>query len=315
MPKSNRQKLRSESQIKPASVDIELIDRFLDSIWMENGLSENTLAAYRTDLLGFARFLAEKGSLTLQNISQAEILDYLGLRMAAGIKSRSSARLVSSLKRFFQYLVREGKIHLDPSADVDAPKLVRPLPHTLSEADVEALLDAATTETDDGLRDRAMLETLYATGLRVSELVGLTLSQFNFKQGIIRLFGKGNKERLVPLGETAIDWVERYLRDARPALMREDHSEIVFVSRKGGALTRQGFWYLIKRYAAKAQIHTHLSPHTLRHAFATHILNHGADLRIVQLLLGHSDLSTTQIYTHLAQERLKQLHAEHHPRG
>jgi integrase/recombinase XerD len=291
------------------------IERFLDALWMERGLSDNTLAAYRRDLTGFARYLSEQHDRALLAAQREDLLAYLAQRVTAGAKPRTTARLLSSLRRFYQHAVREAWLQTDPSDRIDAPKLGRSLPSSLSEEEVEALIDIPTLDTPLGLRDRAMLELLYATGLRVSELVALRLLQVNLRQGVVRTLGKGSKERLVPLGETAADWLEKYLQDGRNELLRGRACEHLFVTQRGAAMTRQAFWYLIKRYAQRAGIHKPLSPHTLRHSFATHLLNHGADLRVVQMLLGHSDLSTTQIYTHVAQERLKGLHAQHHPRG
>ena len=291
-----------------------LIERFLDALWMERGLSANTLAAYRRDLEGFARWLAgEKGALL--QVDRPQVQAFLAWRHAAGSQARSIARQLSCLRRFYQYALREGQVLQDPTERIEAPKVGRALPEALSEADVEALLAAPAVGEALGLRDRAMLELLYATGLRVSELVQLKLLEVNTRQGVLRTQGKGGKVRLVPLGEEALDWLARYLGEARPELLRGRVCDAVFVTRRGGPLTRQAFWYLIKRHARQAGIDKHLSPHTLRHSFATHLLNHGADLRVVQMLLGHSDLSTTQIYTHVANERLKELHAEHHPRG
>ena len=292
----------------------DLIARFTEMLWLEHGLSRNTLAAYRSDLTGLSRWLsrsADKPShqLLLQ-AGQADLQDYLATR-----NSRSAARLLSCLRRFYGYLLREGLIDTDPSALISAPKLGRPLPNTLTESEVEALLDSPDTGTSLGLRNRAMLETLYATGLRVSELVTLTVGQLNLRQGLLRITGKGNKERLVPLGEEALTWLQRYQQEARRELLQRHHSQALFVTRRGGAMTRHAFWHLIKRYAALSGIDKNLSPHVVRHAFATHLLNHGADLRVLQMLLGHSDLSTTQIYTHVARARLKELHAQHHPRG
>ncbi len=295
--------------------DNRLLERFLDALWMERGLSAHTLAAYRADLQGLARWLAGEGRPGLAEARRTDLLAYLARRVAGGASPRSSARLVSSLRRFYQYLVREGLREEDPSARIEAPRLGRPLPHSLTEAEVEALLDAPDVASTLGLRDRAMLELLYATGLRVSELVALPLTRLNLRQGVVQVSGKGGKERIVPLGEEAAHWLQRYLDEARPALLRGRSSEVLFVTARGGGMTRQGFWHLIKGHARRAGITRPLSPHTLRHAFATHLLNHGADLRVLQLLLGHSDLSTTQIYTHVARERLKALHAAHHPRG
>ncbi len=294
--------------------DQRLVERFADALWLERGLSENTLTAYRTDLLGLARWAAEQQS-SLQSLTRDQLLSYLHLRVKQGSKPRSTARLLSSMRRFYQYWVREGLLSSDPSARIEAPKLGRGLPKSLTEADVEALLDAPDTSTALGLRDRAMLEVLYATGLRVSELVGLTLGQVSVNQGLVRIVGKGNKERLVPLGEEALAWLARYVKQGRAEILRGKVCDALFPSVRQQAMTRQAFWQHIKRYGVSAGINKELSPHTLRHAFATHLLNHGADLRVVQLLLGHSSLSTTQIYTHVARERLKSLHAQHHPRG
>ncbi len=294
--------------------DAALVDRFADALWMENGLSENTLAAYRRDLSGVAAWLAAQG-VSLRDAGAAHLLSYLAGRYRQGRALRSNARLLSSLRRFYRYLVREGQREDDPTANIDAPKMDRPLPHALSEAEVESLLNAPDVDDVLGLRDRAMLELLYATGLRVSELVALSADRINLTQGVVRVIGKGDKERLVPVGDEAVSWVRRYLNGARAALLRGAASNRLFVSRKSAGMTRQAFWYRIRAYARHAAIRGHLSPHTLRHAFATHLVNHGADLRVVQMLLGHSDLSTTQIYTHVARERLKQLHQLHHPRG
>ncbi len=290
------------------------IDAFIDALWMQAGLSRNTLNAYRSDLTALSVYL-DKTGVSLLDAQAGDLLSFLSQRTAAGASPRSIARLLSSIKRFYQHQLQQGRLQADPSARIAAPKIGRALPQTLTEAEVEALLECVSAETPEKHRDRTMLETLYATGLRVSELVGLTLDQLNLQQGVIRVLGKGGKERLVPLGETAVDWLEQYLARSRPQLLKQASCSVLFPSRKGGALTRQGFWYLIKRYAQQAGISKPLSPHTLRHAFATHILNHGADLRVVQMLLGHSDLSTTQIYTHIARERLKTMHARHHPRG
>lgn len=292
------------------------IERFLDAVWMESGLSEQTLAAYRNDLRGLALWLAAGVDVRLPAATREQLQNYLAHRFNTDSKkSRSAARRLSSLRRFYRYLARQNRLQTDPSARIDSPKLGRPLPKSLSEAQVEALLAAPDPQQPLGLRDRAMLEVLYACGLRVSELVGLTVEQLNQRQGVVRVLGKGGKERLVPLGEEALNWLQTYLGEARPALLHGQVSDFVFPGRGGEALTRQAFWYRIKRYARKAEIDTTLSPHTLRHAFATHLVNHGADLRVVQLLLGHSSLSTTQIYTHVARERLQGLHAKHHPRG
>ncbi|OBS10421.1 site-specific tyrosine recombinase XerD [Acidihalobacter prosperus] len=291
------------------------IEAFLDALWAERGLSDHTLTAYRHDLEGLARALDRQG-LGLLQARREHLLDYLSSRLAAGGSPRSSARLLSTLRRFYRQMQRDGRIAGDPTAEIDPPRLGRPLPDALSEADVEHLLAAPAVSTPEGLRDRAMLELLYATGLRVSELVGLVESRLNLRHGVVRVIGKGSRERLVPVGDEASAWVERYLAEARPELMKgHGVSTALFVTRRGGPMTRQAFWYLIRRHARHAGIDKHLSPHTLRHAFATHLLNHGADLRVVQMLLGHSDLSTTQIYTHVAKARLQALHAAHHPRG
>jgi integrase/recombinase XerD len=291
-----------------------LVERFLDALWLERGLSENTLTAYRSDLQGLATWL-ESEQVELLSAARHDLLRYLQQRAEQGASPRSSARLLSSIRRFYRYLLRERQISEDPSARIDAPKLGRALPKSLTEEEVERLLAAPDTSKSMGLRDRAMLEVLYASGLRVSELVSLSLPQLNLQQGLVKVIGKGNKERLVPLGEEALNWLERYLREARGLMLGTTQSDVLFPGKRKTAMTRQAFWQLIKRYALQAQISKHLSPHTLRHAFATHLLNHGADLRVVQLLLGHSTLSTTQIYTHVARERLKNLHAQHHPRG
>ena len=283
---------------------------------MERGLSDNTLTAYRSDLRGLAGWLAGRNG-SLLEAGRGELQAYLSHRLGQQAKARTTARLLSSLRRFYRHLVREGRIKGDPSALIDSPKLGRPLPKSLSESEVEALLEAPDVETPLGLRDRAMLELLYASGLRVSELVGLRLDQLNLRVGVVRIVGKGDKERLVPLGEEAVGWVERHLNGSRHELLAGRPCDAIFPARRRTApMTRQAFWQLIKRYALRAGIEpARLSPHTLRHAFATHLLNHGADLRTVQMLLGHADLSTTQIYTHVARERLKNLHAQHHPRG
>jgi integrase/recombinase XerD len=290
------------------------IERFLDKLWMERGLSENTLAAYRNDLNGFACWLTDRQR-SLVAARRQDLLDYLAERVDAGVKPRTTARLLSSLRRFYRHLIREGRLTDDPSARIDTPRIGRPLPDSLSEAEVEALLAAPDTGEALGLRDRAMLELLYACGLRVSELVNVGTEQVNLTQGVVRLVGKGNKERLVPLGEEAAQWLQRYINEGRPGMAAATGARQLFITRRGTGMTRQAFWYRLKYYAVKSGINKKLSPHTLRHAFATHLLNHGADLRVVQMLLGHSDLSTTQIYTHVARERLKELHAQHHPRG
>ena len=294
--------------------DDVLITRFLDTMWVERGLSDNTLVSYRNDLRGLAVWLAKRRK-TLKSAGREDLLAYLALRVKQGAKSRSTARLLSTIRRLYQTLIRDGQITTDPSVQIESPKIGRPLPKSLTEQDVESLLAAPDIKDVLGVRDRAMLETLYASGLRVTELVGLTVTKLNMTQGLVRIIGKGNKERLVPLGEEAIRWLERYMNDARPDLLKNRVCDMVFVTRRGSAMTRQAFWHLIRRYARQAAITKPLSPHTLRHAFATHLLNHGANLRVLQMLLGHSDLSTTQIYTHVARERMKDLHLHHHPRG
>jgi integrase/recombinase XerD len=297
------------------TADAAAIERFADALWMERGLSPNTLAAYQSDLRAFAAWLGRERGRGLEQAQRPDLLDYLTLLSRQGRKPRSSARLLSCLRQFYQHLLRQGAISEDPTARVDAPKLGRPLPKTLTEAEVETLLAAPDVSDPRGHRDRTMLEVLYATGLRVSELVGLTPQQVSLTQGVVRVVGKGSKERLVPLGEEAISWLRSYLAGPRGDLLGGRLSDYLFPTARSDHITRQAFWLVIKRYATGAGILKPLSPHTLRHAFATHLLNHGADLRVVQMLLGHSDLSTTQIYTHVARERLKQLHARHHPRA
>lgn len=294
----------------------QLIDHFLDALWSERGLSQNTLAAYGRDLQGWGEWLQDELSLDLLGADSAAVQQYLAYRGKQGAKTSSMARVLSSLRRFYRYQLRQGRVVEDPSALIDSPRIGRSLPGSLSEAQIDRLLETPDTERVLGLRDRAMLELLYATGLRVSELISLELSQLNLQMGVVRVFGKGNKERLVPIGDVAVEWVSEYLNASRPELMRgQGVCNAAFVTRRGGGMSRQAFWYLIKRYAAEAGIEQKLSPHTLRHAFATHLLNHGADLRVLQMLLGHSDLSTTQIYTHIAQARLQEVHQKHHPRG
>ncbi|MBT4145852.1 MAG: site-specific tyrosine recombinase XerD [Gammaproteobacteria bacterium] len=290
----------------------QLIDTFIDALWVENGVSQNTLSAYASDLRIFHKSLAKK---PIHQANNSDIALFLSQRYEQGISARSSARILSSLRRFYTYLLREKHIDIDPTALIDTPRIGRALPHSLSEHDVELLLNAPELTSVLGARDKAMLEMLYATGLRVSELVALTTSQINLRQGVLRVTGKGNKERLTPIGEQAMESLENYMQHSRKALLSERPCSAVFVTNRAAGMTRQAFWHIIKRYAKKAAISKSLSPHTLRHAFATHLLNHGADLRVVQLLLGHSDLSTTQIYTHIANERLKELHSQYHPRG
>lgn len=294
--------------------NLTLLDELIDRLWLEEGLSRNTLESYRRDLTQFAAWLEKNSGKLLQQAEQEDLERYLGVRFRV-TKPRSISRLLASLRRLYRYALREGKITTDPTLQLASPKLPRSLPKSLSEDDVVTLLNAPDTDQLLGLRDRAMLETLYATGLRVSELVNLKVGEVSLDMGVLRVMGKGNKERLVPLGEESLDWIKRYLGTARPLLMDGRTSDSLFVTQRAAAMTRQAFWYLIKRYALLAHIVKPLSPHVLRHAFATHLLNHGADLRVVQMLLGHADISTTQIYTHVARERLKQLHAMHHPRG
>ena len=296
------------------SPDTQLLDQFLDGIWLESGLSANTLAAYRTDLLTFQIWLEKKG-LALDEATRADLLAYLAANVRSGLSPRSSARHLSTLRRFYRYLLIQGRTQADPTADVRSPVIGRPLPKNISEQGVEKLLSTPPRDTALGSRDRAMLETMYASGLRVSELVGLTLNELDLTTGLVRVVGKGGRERIVPLGEEASESLREYLGQARSDLLKTQLTDAVFVTRRGGPMTRQAFWQLIKRYAQQAGIGAEFSPHSLRHAFATHLLNHGADLRSVQMLLGHTDLSTTQIYTHVARARLQSLHGTHHPRG
>lgn len=293
-----------------------IIESFLDALWMEHGLSQNTLSAYKNDLANLGLWLNQNKSALVQ-ASQLNLQAFLAHRFEQGSKNRSAARLLSSMRRFYAWLLRERKIQIDPVALIEAPKPEQPLPKTLSELQVEDLLNAPDLKDTLGIRDKAMLETLYATGLRVSELVALEFSQISLDPGVVRVMGKGGKERLVPLGEEAIERIQDYVQRSRGELMfNRSPCNALFVTRRGGGMTRQAFWHLIKRYAIQANISTQmLSPHTLRHAFATHLLNHGADLRVVQMLLGHSDISTTQIYTHVADQRLQDLYQQHHPRA
>ena len=296
-----------------------LLDEFCDAVWLEDGLAKNTLESYRRDLRLFAEWLEKQGRASLLAATEADLSGYFAWRYLRGTKQRirssTQARLHSSLKRFYRFLVRGRRVEIDPTLKLDPPKKPPRFPRTLSEADVEALLAQPDPETPLGLRDRAMLEVLYASGLRVSELTRLKLAEVSLDMGVVRIFGKGSKERLVPLGEEALAWLSRYSKEARPALLKKRPSDFVFVTGRGGPMTRQAFWQLLKRRSTSAIPGKSLSPHTLRHAFATRLLNHGADLRVVQLLLGHADISTTQIYTHVARERLKALHQKHHPRG
>ncbi|MEW5863934.1 MAG: site-specific tyrosine recombinase XerD [Pseudomonadota bacterium] len=299
----------SPARATPADGDDALLDRFCDALWLEEGLAKNTLAAYRSDLAGLAAHLGGKG---LARATEADLFAFLAARRG---RASSAARRLSSLKRFYRWCVRERLMDADPTLRLEPPKRAPRFPKTLTEADVEALLAAPDTNTPLGLRDRAMLEILYASGLRVSELVGLRTFEANLEAGVLRVLGKGAKERLVPLGEEAVEWTRRYLLDARPVLLGRRMSEALFVTARGAAMTRQAFWLNLRRYGARAVPGKSLSPHVLRHAFATHLINHGADLRAVQMLLGHADISTTQIYTYVARERLKALHEKHHPRG
>lgn len=291
------------ARVRAEAVGDGILDAFCDALWLEDGLARNTIASYRTDLEQLAKFLRRK---SLTEAGEAELFAFLA---AAKGRASSAARRVSTLKRFYQYCVRERHVGADPTLKLDPPKRAPRFPRSLSEADVEALLGAPDVATSLGLRDRAMLETLYATGLRVSELVALKTFEVNLDANVIRVMGKGSKERLVPLGEEAAHWISRYLEQ------RKSSANALFITGRGRGMTRQAFWHLIRRYGARAIPGKKLSPHVLRHAFATHLINHGADLRVVQLLLGHADISTTQIYTHVARERLKALHAKHHPRG
>ena len=299
---------------KRTSANASVIDRFLDAVWMERGLSPNTLSAYRADLVGLDRWLKQHGS-QVETASRADLLSFMAWRVEEGARPRSSARQLSSFRRFYRYLLSENMVTEDPTSQIAMPKIGRALPKSLSEAEVDALLEAPVIKDPLGNRDRTMLEVLYATGLRVTELLNLKLSQVNLNQGVVRIVGKGNRERLIPLGEESVRWLAQFAQGARMEILLERQSEYLFPTRRGDHMTRQAFWHIIKRYAMKGGINKELSPHTLRHAFATHLLNHGADLRVVQMLLGHSDLSTTQIYTHVARERMKELHAQHHPRG
>jgi integrase/recombinase XerD len=293
----------------------ERIDAFCDQLWLRDGLAQASLAAYRQDLGAWATWLGQRHK-ALEAADRADVEAWLADQFRAKARATSVARRLSALRRFYRLELERGAVREDPTVRVRAPRKPRRLPKNLSERDVEALLEAPDVGTPLGLRDRAMLETLYATGLRVSELVGLKLGAISLDAGVVRVLGKGSKERLVPLGDEAVGWLERYLAGPRPALLANAKADHVFVTARRGPLTRQAFWHLVKRYGAAAGIPAaSLSPHVLRHAFATHLLNHGADLRVVQLLLGHADITTTTIYTHVARERLKRLHAEHHPRG
>ena len=293
--------------------ELEVLDTFIDHLWLEDGLSKNTLESYRLDLTSFAIWLSRQNK-QLLSVDQEDIQQYLAVKFPLS-KPRSISRLIASLRRFYRFLLRENNISLDPTIQIQSPKLPRSLPQSLNEDEVVSLLNAPNLDEPIGLRDRAMLELLYACGLRVSELVGIKSTEVSVSDGVVRVTGKGSKTRLVPMGEEAVDWISRYLSGARSAILQKRLCDALFVTARGDAMTRQAFWYLIKRYALLAGITKHMSPHVLRHAFATHLLNHGADLRVVQMLLGHADISTTQIYTHVARERLKRLHSMHHPRG
>ena len=298
-----------------SSSDKAIIDGFCDQLWLQDGLAQTSLTAYRRDLAAWSTWLAQRGR-SLFVVDKSDVEAWLAAQFAAKAKATSVARRLSTLRRFYRMALDRGQLRDDPTLRVDAPKRPRRLPKSISEKQVEALLGAPDLARDLGLRDRAMLETLYASGLRVSELVGLKRSQLSVDAGVVRVLGKGSKERLVPIGDEAIHWIGRYVASARPALAGQSKSDHLFITARGAAMTRQAFWALIKRYAVVAGIAADsLSPHVLRHAFATHLLNHGADLRVVQLLLGHADITTTTIYTHVARERLKRLHAQHHPRG
>ncbi|MBT9460326.1 MAG: site-specific tyrosine recombinase XerD [Rugosibacter sp.] len=299
------------------ALDTRLVDEFIDALWLADGLAKNTLAGYRSDLQLFALWLAQQAT-SLVTVDEATLNAYLAYlhRREGGIKAASQRRLMASLKRLYRWLLDQGKVQADPLRHIEKPQAVQRFPKTLAESQVMDLLNAPDINTALGLRDRAMLELLYASGLRVSELIGLRLFELSLNDNVVRVMGKGSKERLVPLGEVAADWLARYLREARGDLLGGHVSDAIFVTARGTGMTRQMFWVLIKKYALHAGIPSQrISPHVLRHAFATHLLNHGADLRVVQLLLGHADISTTQIYTHVARERLKQLHHQHHPRG
>ena len=291
------------------------IERYIDAMWIEKGLSDNTLSSYRRDLRQFNDWLGKNHGSSVTRADRSSLQAYLGARLVQGLSPRSTARFMSCVRGFYHFLLREGRITVDPTLDVDSPKLGRPLPKSLSEKDVDRLLQMPNLDEPLEFRDRTMLEILYACGLRVTELTSLQLVQVSLNQGVVRVFGKGSKERLVPMGEEALMWLQRYLAGPRGELLKGIPCDAVFPSRRGTQMTRQTFWYRIKIYAERAGIKKDLSPHTLRHAFATHLLNHGADLRVVQMLLGHADLSTTQIYTHVAQQRMQELHAQHHPRG
>jgi integrase/recombinase XerD len=303
----------TESKSESSQLDAIQLDAFIDHLWLEDGLSKNTLESYRADLSQFNTWLISKKSHLLA-ATQADIQQYLAVKFPQS-KPRSISRLIASMRRFYRYALRENLLSTDPTLQIESPKLPRSLPKSLNEQEVEDLLNAPNISDAIGLRDRAMLELLYASGLRVSELVTVKVNEVSTQDGVVRITGKGSKTRLVPMGQEAADWIDKYLKQARPDILQKRLCDALFVTSRASAMTRQAFWYLIKRYALLAGITKHMSPHVLRHAFATHLLNHGADLRVVQMLLGHADISTTQIYTHVARERLKQLHSAHHPRG
>ena len=309
-------KAQSRSRVALGEADRAILDRFSDGLWLADGLARNTLDSYRRDLSGFAAWLTQASGTALLDAAAADLQRHLAWQVESRkARPRTTGRLVSALKRFYRFALDEGLRKDDPTVELEAPRIGRSLPKSISEAEVEALLAAPDAGTPHGIRDRAMLETLYASGLRVSELVGLKGVQVSLDMGVVRILGKGAKERITPLGEEAVEWISRYQQEARPQLLGARKSDALFVTTRGGPMTRQAFWGLIKRHATTAGIRQAISPHTLRHAFATHLINHGADLRVVQLLLGHADISTTQIYTHVARERLKSLHRKHHPRG
>jgi len=290
------------------------VKMYIDSVWLEKGLSDNTMESYQRDIQKLELHLSH-AKVSLENAANFDLMAFFAESSRAGLKPSSLARSLSSIKGFYQYMVRENHIEVNPAALIESPKQGRPIPKSLTESDVEALLAAPNVATDLGLRDRAMLELLYACGLRVSELVELDMSQLNLSAGVVKVFGKGSKERLVPIGEIAQNWLQKYIKQARPQLLKSEASGVLFPSNRGQHMTRQTFWHRIKQHGITAGIQKPLSPHVIRHAFATHLLNHGADLRVIQMLLGHSDLSTTQIYTHVATQRLQNLHSQHHPRG
>jgi integrase/recombinase XerD len=305
--------LTENSPEQSSQLDTSQLDTFIDHLWLEDGLSKNTLESYRADLSQFNTWLVKNKS-QLLTANQADIQQYLAVKFPQS-KPRSISRLIASMRRFYRYALRENLVSADPTLQIESPKLPRSLPKSLNEQEVEDLLNAPNINEAIGMRDRAMLELLYASGLRVSELVTVKVNEVSTQDGVVRVTGKGSKTRLVPMGQEAADWIDQYLALARPSILQKRLCDALFVTNRASAMTRQAFWYLIKRYALLAGISKHMSPHVLRHAFATHLLNHGADLRVVQMLLGHADISTTQIYTHVARERLKQLHSVHHPRG